>query len=270
MKRELISRVTRRHFREWLVEWTLREIRELFESHGFEKSFIPQEDLPGGERRNSVEYYYQSVDWTNPDHVARMLQAYEDILFSITDLSLPYRAELLRYLDRDGFLLGGNRLVARAATHGLNPALMASLNSQHLAEHVQRIERSLADDPAQAIGSAKELLESTLKTILERLEVTYGSDEVPKLLKSVQVALELAPSEIDSAKRGAEIIKRTLSNLGSVAIGILELRNLYGTGHGKGSTHRGLSVRHARLAVSSSAALCMFLLETYEERNAIS
>ena len=91
---------------------------------------------------------------------------------------------------------------------------------------------------------------------------------MPKLLKAVQAALELAPTDVDSAKRGADIIKRTLSNLGSGAIGLAELRNLYDTGHGKGSKCRGLSARHARFAVSSSAALCMFLMEDYEERSA--
>ena len=268
MKRELISRVTRRHFREWLVESTLREITELFSSHGFESIQPPYDELPSGQRRSLVECFYASANWGDPEHIARMLHVYEDILFQFVDLSNPYRAELLRYLERDGLVLEGNRLVVKVGAPGLNPAFMASLNSQHLSEHVQRIERALADDPAQAIGSAKELLESTLKTILEALQVTYDpGDEVPKLLKAVQGALELAPAEVDSAKRGADIIKRTLSNLGSVAIGLAELRNLYGTGHGKGSKHRGLSARHARLAVSSSAALCMFLMETYEERS---
>lgn len=171
-----------------LVDWSLREIGELFESHGFEKLFVLEEELPGGQRRNAVEHYYQSVGWTDPDHVVRMLRAYEDVLFSITDSSLPYRADLLRYLDRDGFALDGNRLVAKSKSSGFDPAFVASLNSQHLAEHIQRIERSLADDPAQAIGSAKELLESTLKTILDRLEIGHGTEDVPKLLKSGQPA----------------------------------------------------------------------------------
>ena len=267
MKRDLISRATRTHFREWLVGSTLREIDDLFSGYGFEKAFIPLELLPRGERRSAVEYFYESVDWSSPEHVARMLRVYEDILFKIEDRSFPHVKEMLRYLERDGYVLEGNNLVAKGGVAGLTPEVIASLGSRHLAEHVQRIERSLADDPAQAIGSAKELLESTLKTVLEGLGISYSKDDdVPKLLKSVQAALELAPSDVHSQKKGADTIKRTLSNLGSVAIGIAELRNLYGTGHGKGSRHKGLTVRHARLAVSSSAALCMFLLETYEAR----
>ncbi|MGO4220788.1 abortive infection family protein [Lysobacter sp. TAF61] len=264
-KRELISRVTRRHFREWLVGWTLREIDELFTSHGFDKSFIPPDMLPGGQRRNSVEYFYESVDWADEGQVARIFRVFEDILFKMTDLTSPYRAELLRYLERDGYVLDNHHLVSRSAS--LSTTFGVALNSQHLRDHVQRIERAIDKDPAQAIGSAKELLESVLKTILEGLKIDYSAnDDVPTLLKAVQGALELAPSGVDSAKRGAAVIKRTLSNLGSIAIGLAELRNLYGTGHGKGSRHRGLSARHARLAVSASAALCTFLMETFEGR----
>jgi hypothetical protein len=267
MKKDLISRMTRRHFREWLVGSTLREIADLFTSHGFEKAFIPPDLLPSGERRTSVECFYESVDWTEPEHISRMLRLYEDIIFKIEDRSLPCVAELFRYLERDGYVMEGNSLVVKGGGHGISPAQIASFGSEHLAEHIHRIERSIADDPAQAIGSAKELIESTLKTIIEGMDISYASDDdIPKLLKATQAALELAPSGVHAEKRGADIIKRTLSNLSSVAIGVAELRNLYGTGHGKGRSYKGLSVRHARLAVSSSAALCMFLLETYEAR----
>lgn len=270
MKRELISRVTRRHFREWLVGWTLREIDDLFTSYGFEQAFVPPDFLPHGQRRSSVEQFYESVDWSDPGHVARILRIYEDIIFKIEDRTLPDVVQMFRHLERDGYVLEGNNLIAKGGPAGLNTDVIASLGSRHLYEHVQRIERSLTDDPAQAIGSAKELVESTLKTILESLGIDYAKDDdVPKLLKSAQSALELAPADIHAQKKGAEIIRRTLSNLGSVAIGIAELRNLYGTGHGKGQNHKGLTVRHARLAVSASATLCMFLLETYEAREEV-
>jgi len=267
MKRELISRITRKEFREWLVGSTLREIDDLFTSYGFEHFALPPEELPGGQRRSSVECFYASVDWTDPEHISRVLRIYEDILFQAQDRTSPHYLQLLRYLERDGYVLEINSLVPKGAPTGLTPEVIASFGSRHLSEHVQRIERSLADDPAQAIGSAKELLESVLKTILEGMSIDYAKDDdLPRLLRMVQAALELAPNDAHAQKKGADTIKKTLSNLGSVVIGIAELRNLYGTGHGKGRNHRGLTVRHARLAVSASSAVCMFLLETYEQR----
>lgn len=58
-----------------------------------------------------------------------------------------------------------------------------------------------------------------------------------------------------------------MSNLGTIAQGLGELRNLYGTGHGRTGATRGLKPRHARLAVGSAATLATFLLETHEERS---
>lgn len=61
-------------------------------------------------------------------------------------------------------------------------------------------------------------------------------------------------------------MRRLLGNLGNVAQGLAELRNLYGTGHGRTGSAKGLSARHARLAVGSAGTLATFLLETHEER----
>ena len=70
--------------------------------------------------------------------------------------------------------------------------------------------------------------------------MTVPDEKKDELLKQVQKVLELAPDEVDGSKKGAEVIKRVLSNLGSIAIGVAELRNLYGSGHGKGQNLKSL------------------------------
>jgi hypothetical protein len=74
------------------------------------------------------------------------------------------------------------------------------------------------------------------------------------------------PEDIPESAKGADAIKRLLGNLGQVSQGIAELRNLYGTGHGKDGTFRGLGPRHARLAVGAATTLATFLFETHESR----
>jgi hypothetical protein len=136
------------------------------------------------------------------------------------------------------------------------------LDTEHLYIYVDRINASIETDPSLAIGSTKELIEATLKTILNGCGLEYDDkkDDIPKLLKQVQKSLELAPDEVDGSKKGAEVIKRVLSNLGSVAVGVAELRNLYGSRHGKGQKSQGLTSRHARLVIGSGTTLCAFLL----------
>ena len=85
--------------------------------------------------------------------------------------------------------------------------------------------------------------------------------------KTVKV-LKLTADDVDSNAPAAETVRRMLMNLATLTQGSAELRNSYGTGHGKSSARqsRGLTGRHARLAVGAAATLGAFLYETYEER----
>jgi hypothetical protein len=129
------------------------------------------------------------------------------------------------------------------------------------------MESAVNSDPDLAIGTAKELIESCCKTILaERgVEVPKNAD-ISILVKLTSKELELTPNQIPDQAKAAESIKRLLSNLASVAQGIAELRNQYGTGHGKAAGSRGLQSRHARLAVGAASTLSVFLAETHQAR----
>jgi len=131
-------------------------------------------------------------------------------------------------------------------------------NSFNLSKHIQRIRESIETDPELAVGSTKEMLESVMKTVLMGFGDDNCKEDLPKLLKKVQKNLKLDPSEVHESVKGSEIVRRVLSNLGQVVTGIYELRNIYGTGHGK-IRHSGISPRHARLVVGVGAALASLL-----------
>jgi len=139
----------------------------------------------------------------------------------------------------------------------------AIANSFELHQHIARIRRHVESDPELAVGSIKEMLESVLKTVLESFGEETGKDDMPKLLKRAQKFLKLDPGDVDQSAKGTEIIKRTLSNLRQIVMGLNELRNIYGTGHGK-VRQSGITPRHARLVVGTGATLAIFLMETYE------
>jgi hypothetical protein len=104
MPRELISRRTRREFQKWLVGWTLRTISDLFDNHEVKFISLPEDQLPGGQRRSLVECYYASIDWSNPQDVRRILNVYEDILIEIPATEEEGRQKLTRYLEKDGYI----------------------------------------------------------------------------------------------------------------------------------------------------------------------
>lgn len=140
------------------------------------------------------------------------------------------------------------------------------LNANHLAEEVRRMEASICTDPSLAIGTAKELIETYCKTILaERGKPVEGTPDVSRLIRETLKELKLVPEGVPDASRGADVIKRILGSLGAIGNGLAELRGLYGTGHGRHGSIKGLGARHAKLAVGAAATLVRFLFETHVE-----
>jgi len=90
--------------------------------------------------------------------------------------------------------------------------------------------------------------------------------DIPKLVKLALKELNLTPDDIPESAKAAKSIKKLLSNLATITSGIAELRNKYGTGHGKDSKTKGLGPRHAKLGVGAASTLAIFLIETHEER----
>ena len=146
-------------------------------------------------------------------------------------------------------------------------AMAERFDQRHLQEEIGRLESAAEEDPALAIGTAKELIETCCKTILSQRGIPYHPNaELSELTKATFKALKLTPEDVPETKRGSDSIKRILSNLSSVSNEINQLRNLYGTGHGKEANATGLGPRHSKLVVGSSATLVRFLFESHQEQ----
>ncbi len=144
----------------------------------------------------------------------------------------------------------------------------AKLDSNYISQQITRMEAAISNDPELAIGTAKEFVETICKTILaERGKKVPPDMNLPQLVKNVREELELLPKGAPDESKGTQTIKVLLSNLGTVAQGLAELRSLYGSGHGKHAKIKGLETRHARLAVGAATTLGVFLFETYQEKN---
>ncbi len=141
------------------------------------------------------------------------------------------------------------------------------LDSDYVMQQITRMEASVCDDPALAIGTAKELIETCCRTVLqERGKETDEKWDLSQLAKKTARELRLIPEGIPAETKATDTVRRVLGNLASITQGIAELRNAYGTGHGKGASHKGLSARHARLAVGAASTLAVFLVQTHREQ----
>jgi hypothetical protein len=135
-----------------------------------------------------------------------------------------------------------------------------------LHEHLGRIGHSIERDPAAAIGSCKELVESLCKLILEGNGTEYSSgDDLPALYRKVADLLRLKAESVPSSVKGSEISQKILRTLVTTIQSLAELRNELGLGHGRSEPSHALR-RHARLALNSTITVTEFLLDTWQAR----
>lgn len=117
-------------------------------------------------------------------------------------------------------------------------------------------------DPEGAITTARTLIETTCKYILDNLSVKYEDNiELPKLYNLTASQLNLAPQNHQE-----EIFKQILGGCQSVVNGLGSLRNKVGDAHGKGLRYVKPHERHAKLAVNLAGTLSSFLIETFNQR----
>ena len=276
---DLISKRSRVALREYFVTTSLGAIDSAFDSADIQGDY--DYDPPvSGQRRTRVEQYYKALDWTRTRDAKKSLAVVESIIVdldvsiggnpAVADSAAGHRTRILRALASDGWQFDGHRFAgATAVPHFEHIAESATkLDAPEFHRQVERMRASVESDPALALGTAKELVETACKTILEEHGRPVGSEwDIGRLIKEAREVLKLLPTDIPDSVKGAESIKRLLANLGSVVQGLGELRNLYGTGHGRSGKQRSIEPRHARLASGAAAALVTFLLETHWQRS---
>src|SRR5699024_9837826 len=160
--------------------------------------------------------------------------------------------------------------VLRQLKHGLTETHLDSylreteFSSEYLDQKRALMYDAVEKDPTLAIGTAKELVESCCRTILSETGVGYEpKDGVGKLVGSTTSTLGVSASQFSDDIPEPETVRRLLGSLGQVANSLAELRNPYGSGHGKEKRYKGLSSRHARLAVGAALTLVTYLWDTY-------
>jgi hypothetical protein len=261
---DLVSRRLRIEVREWLSGWSvLGGIHDLFTAEGFAE--VDHGLEIGGQRRDLVERFYASADWSQHEACARFLRVCEGIINEPPDDGSSVEG-LKKKLQREGFEIDELGRIRRPG-EALATVVVSQLSDESaIRMHLARIQDAVGDRPEEVIGAAKDLIEATAKHVLIQLgEPVPANANLPELARLAQRALALHPEVLSPTRPGAETIKKILGALSTIATGVAELRNLYGTGHGQAERTLGLHTRHARLTALVAQAYVTFLLETLSD-----
>jgi hypothetical protein len=221
----------------------------------------------------------RSLSWGDPDYSACIFEVLPAVLGAGRGASIrgqayecfPRLREVEDFVGLERWLEDHDLELHRALYAGEDVAALddlldaaRSFGIEDIETHATRIRGGLREDPAQAIGSAKELLETTLKEVLG----LHGSGpetkvELPALVKKANLKLGIDPTQVDGSEPGAGERRRLVGALNTIVQAGAELRNLgFGTGHGvsRGPT---LDVATARMVVSAAVTVATFYVEAY-------
>jgi hypothetical protein len=198
----------------------------------------------------------ENIDWKSAlDHINSLLindgfELYEESKISGRNI----------YGYRD--LFAGKSLIMDQAQK-----VKKAFDLPYIHTQIDLMTKNIDTAPYDASGKAKELLESCCKIILSKMDVTPADEwDIATLVKETCSRLKLLPDNIPQDTKARGTITRILGNLANIGQGMAELRNSYGSGHGKDGKFKGLSPRHARLSVGACTTAVISLWETYEER----
>ena len=179
--------------------------------------------------------------------------------------------------EQDGTYAGRRRYLAeqfdtvltfleqQAATPGDEPInqMLNKVDAPHVAAAWQKALERRASDPTGAITSARTLIETVCKHILDEQKVIYSdSDDLPKLYRLTADSLNLSPSQ-----HTEQLFRQILGGCQTVVEGLGAMRNRHSDAHGTGKAGVRPAPRHAELAVNLAGTMATFLLATWESKN---
>jgi hypothetical protein len=292
MDRNSISEVTRRNLFDELrlrkVNWSGRLGESDFLARVFDLEKLPSRDRRCSDMAGDIfmhrEHFIDWDDWVYDDARLNLLRCPDETLLTFLCEMIhpvvrsdaeeaPQLAVLFnRHLAADGFevaprtYLSGRPIYAGRARfqdigHATTPAkkVAGELASDHVAAQITRMETSIESDPALAIGSAKEFLESVCKGILAtRGAILTGGETLQQLVRMTREALGLT-----AASQPEETLRKTVNALATITQGIAELRGQLGSGHGHHPAAAPPRPEVARLAVGAAVTLGVFLYEIH-------
>jgi len=198
---------------------------------------------------------------TNADEVAKLSEIFNRHLYAD-----GFEIAQIDEISGKPVFIGRQKAIGQAHLIAKKVEIKKYLNTEYVNSKINMMTVAINKDTDLAIGTAKELLEITCKSILKQKGIEIDSKwTLPQLLKTTTNCLDFSPKEVEEPEKAEKGIRQILGGVSSIVQGISEIRNSYGTGHGKDSDFKGLEIKFAKLLVGLVSEIAIFYLATNGE-----
>lgn len=188
-----------------------------------------------------------------------------------------------KYLSNDGFESFVEDVISRMPIYSFREKelnldleekkekIKIYLNTEYVNAKIKTMVDAVHTNTDLALGTAKELIEITCKSILKEKSIDIDPDwDLSKLFKETIKGLSFIDlQEIDNPELAARSVKQLLSGCNTIIQGVAELRNAYGTGHGKEQDFKYFPPKYAEFVVGIVSNIVIFILQINGENTEI-
>lgn len=210
--------------------------------------------------------FLRSLSFGDGDHEGMVVDLIDHIFpnnpeafFDLFDRPIVQNQLKKGYPDLITYWNGDDDPLIEAIAHSVSEVHAVS-DVIDLSQYIKRIQDSLPGDPHEAIGHTKDMLEATMRTIMDQRGRPLGKDaDFPAVTTQCMTDLGLIsktpPSEEEKHVRRIASAAKTMIETAN------EYRNLAGTGHGRViGKEVGVTPADASLVASSGLILAAWLL----------
>lgn len=140
-------------------------------------------------------------------------------------------------------------------------------DSNYVNKKLEHVSKAIEDkDSELVIGSAKELLETTCKSILTNKNQSIDKNwTLAQLIKETNKCLDFDTSNSSNPQKAKSSLLQILKGISTIVHGTAELRNSYGSGHGKAHDFKPLEMLYAEFLAGIVSQLVILYLKVNEE-----
>lgn len=174
----------------------------------------------------------------------------------------PERERIRKALGKNGLVYQINGYVVKSGFTPASKSLTEIIHTRDFSAieiEFNRAYESVQTDPAAGITAASSMIEAVCKTYIHDRGLDLpNKQKIQDLWQVVRNDLRLDPKSFEDVDQ-----KKILSGLAAIVDGIGALRTHIGSAHGRGPDCRRARVREAKLAISASQALSVFILDSW-------
>ncbi len=229
---------------DWPLDW-------VFSDHRFNLMTCPDEQY----LKFLCETIHPAVR-SNNEEVDKMLKIFNEAL-------APDGYELIKSSEISGkpVFAGVLLLEGAGSMHGKKTDIIKHLDTAYINSKINTMNEAIYKDTDLAIGTAKELLETVCKSILKQKNIEADKNwSIARLLKETSTVVDFTPRHANEPDKAAQSIRQILSGIGTSVQAVAELRNAYGSGHGKDANFQGLEPAYAKFIVGVVAEVAILYL----------